>query len=341
MKDKDTPLPLVRKWAKMCPRVYSVLDDMHTAKGSGGLKWADYCELPIGAAFTYLVEEQKLSYSDAATIAAELTACWTWRRTKKIYMFDETLAAALAEQAYDLKDTDVLPSELLIHLPYPCIYVKAKIVENTDGFFAWIEDDVNTHQIELRIQWMSKDMQITFGQMMHILPGKTIKDCVVDTLLKTQEYTEIDLNPQEGSVEHVRIILSAVQLLLYLLSENAEIIKEPKKAQKLNAKEKTLPGNGLLRKKDDKAGNVDGYFVGIRIGAALRQSPPATEQDSDYKSSGGRGGTKRSHTRRGHWHHYWKGPKNGKRELILKWTAPTIIHPEISEDNIIVIYPVK
>ncbi|WP_295617345.1 hypothetical protein [uncultured Intestinimonas sp.] len=52
------------------------------------------------------------------------------------------------------------------------------------------------------------------------------------------------------------------------------------------------------------------------------------------------GTVKRSHTRRGHWHHYWTGPRDGERALILKWTAPTVIHPEDREDNV-TLYPVR
>ena len=43
-------------------------------------------------------------------------------------------------------------------------------------------------------------------------------------------------------------------------------------------------------------------------------------------------------SRRGHWHHYWVGPRDGDRELILKWVAPMFIN---SGDNIVTIYPVK
>lgn len=87
----------------------------------------------------------------------------------------------------------------------------------------------------------------------------------------------------------------------------------------------------------DKAGEVRGLDVGIRVGAALRKARRRYEGTENP----GTGARKRAHTRRGHWHHYWTGPKNGERKLILKWTAPTFIHPEDGTDDGVVVFPVK
>ena len=335
MKDKETPLQLVRKWEKMLPGVYTVLDDLRAAKDSGEILWPDYCDLPIGAAFTYLVGQAGLPKQGAAMLAAELTACWTWRKTKKIYLFDPNLAKSLAEQAEDAKDTDILPSDLLLHLPYPCIYIKAPgLVDNTDGFWVWDEYDMNEKRAELRIQWVTSDMGYSVAQVLHLLPGATIKDCVIDTIKTTMEHLDLDIKLQEAGVEDAKIVLSAIQLVLYLLSENAEVAPIPKPM----SAGQTSGNMTTLKKGVDKAGQVDGYSVGIRIGAALRNAA----QRTSHGASTGTGSAKRSHTRRGHWHHYWTGPMDGDRKLILKWTAPTVIHPDggADEDNIVV-YPVR
>src|SRR5699024_3433912 len=75
MKDKDTPLRLVRLWEKMNPGVYAELDRCRAEKDEAQMSWPDYCELPIGAAFTYLVDIADMSHVEAAMVAAELTAC--------------------------------------------------------------------------------------------------------------------------------------------------------------------------------------------------------------------------------------------------------------------------
>ena len=335
MKDRDTPLPLVRKWEKMLPGVYAQMDHLHQAKADGEIRWPDYCQLPIGAAFTLLQNQEGLSAAHAAAGAAELTACWMWRRSKIVYSFDPDLAQALAEQAEDVEDTDVLPCQLLMHLPYPCIYIKAPdMLEHTDGFFAWIEYDMDRAAPELRIQWLLSSMEYSVPQVLHLLPGETIKACILDTIHTTQENLGDDIKLQDVDVNVARVILSAIQLILYIVSENAEIDPAPLPMER----DKTDGKVTTLRKSlEDKASQVREMSVGVRVGAALRKAKRAA---SSGKSAGA-GGKKRSHTRRGHWHNYWTGPKEGERSLLLKWTAPTIIHPDAGVGDNVVVYPVK
>ena len=109
MRDRDTPLALVRKWSREDKSVYSSLDNCRRAKETGEIDWPDYCPLPINAAYTYLVSALKYPDLDAAANCAELTACWAWRKNKVVYSFDSDLSAALADQANDVTDTDILP----------------------------------------------------------------------------------------------------------------------------------------------------------------------------------------------------------------------------------------
>lgn len=340
MKDRDTPLRLVRKWEKMIPGIYSTLDTLRRSKDEGEILWPDYCELPIGAAFTWLVHIYGINQQDAAGVAAELTACWTWRKTKIMYAFDGDLAKTLAAQADAVEDTDILPCDLLLHLPYPCIYIKAPdILEETDGFFAWIEYDLNRSMPELRIQWVTLDFEYSFAQVLHLLPGQPIKDCILDTIHTTQENLGEDIKLQDVDVSVARIILSAVQLLLYLVSENSDVMREPPKPT-LRVSGRKPAGQNPPKPKpsEDKASQIVAYDVGVRVGAALRR----TYRSQPHKSAGAQqGGTKRSHARRGHWHHYWTGPLQGERNLILKWTAPTVIHPEAGMGDNVVMYPIK
>lgn len=335
MKDRDTPLPLVRKWEKMVPGVYAQMDHLHQAKADGEIQWPDYCQLPIEAAFTLLQEQEDLSPADAAAGAAELTACWIWRRSKIVYSFDPDLARALAEQAEDVEDADVLPCDLLVHLPYPCVYIKAPgLLEGTDGFFAWIEYDLNTKKTELRVQWVLTDMRHSVPQVLHLLPGETIKVCILDTIHTTQENLGEDIKLQDVDVGAARLVLSAIQLVLYLVSENAEVEQAPISIERGHTAGKVTT---VRKAQEDKASQVKEMSVGVRVGAALRKAHTTASSGKPAST----GGTKRSHTRRGHWHHYWAGPKQGERTLLLKWTAPTIIHPDAGVGDNVVIYPVK
>ena len=342
MKDRDTPLKLVRKWEKEIPGIYSVLDDLSDRDRGDGLTWPDYCPLPIGAAFTYLVFNKGYSKLNASTVAAEITALWAWRQHKIIYSFDPYLARSLAQQSYDLEDTDVLPSQILMRLPYPCIYIKAPyLLEYTDGFFVWIEYDTNTHVTELRVQWVFQDFTASFPQVLHLLPGKNIGECIADTLATTKENVRTDVLDkalEEDTAGMSRIILGAIQLVLYLVAENSDTQPAEDGVKEKHSTPKAP--SAKPRRIEDKASQVLEYKVGIRIGAALRRADHR-QASHPGTSTGGSGTTKRSHTRRGHWHHYWTGPKQGQRDLILKWTAPTVIHPEGGGDDAITIVPVK
>lgn len=53
----------------------------------------------------------------------------------------------------------------------------------------------------------------------------------------------------------------------------------------------------------------------------------------------------RPHMRRGHWHHFWTGPKNDEtnRKLVLKWLSPMMISVDTEDvnENPVVIHEVK
>lgn len=40
------------------------------------------------------------------------------------------------------------------------------------------------------------------------------------------------------------------------------------------------------------------------------------------------------HMRRGHWHHYWTGPKTGPRELKLNWVYPCFVSGRNGDDSV-------
>ena len=337
MKDRDTPLRLVRMWPKMMPGCYDQLDRCRAAKLDGSMTWPDYCILPINATYTYLVYAGGMADTDAAMVSAELTACWTWRQNKVLYSFDADLVDVLRAQAEDIKDSDVLPSELLLHLPHPCIYVKAPgLLEHTDGFFAWVDYDVNRGGAELRIQWMVDDMEHTVAQVLHIAEGWTLHDSLADTARRTAEALGNDPeNAGDISAKDARVILSAVQLLLYLVSQDADVTDAPAapKPQRTQKPTKTV---NLIR---DKSGDVDCKNVGVRVGAAIRKARVRYEQ---RRETAGPGGAKRPHARRGHWHHYWTGQKDTpERKLVLKWTAPTFVHAGDFDGENVVSYPVR
>lgn len=336
MKKDSIPAPLkaVKQWKQAIPGIYEHLDQLAGLKQQGKLQWPDYCKLPIGAAMTFLMETGRFSPLNASSLAAEATACWMWRKNKVIYSFDRDLADALIAQAADIKENNILPADLLFQLPFPCIYIQAPVLEGFDGFFAWIEYDINGGHSELRIQWLLADGKKSIPCVLHLASGKTLKDCKADTMQTIQQNLNLPIHLPSTA----NLVLEPLQLVLYLLAENADVT--PKSTTP--TQEKT-PSSGTPRIVRDQYKEIKPNDVGVYIGAALRKARQSSESaEGAAGSTGNRGGAgtpRRAHLRRGHWHHYWYGPKGGKRELRLKWTAPMAIHGDRKPGTVII--PVK
>lgn len=80
MRESQTPMRLVKLWPKIIPGVYETMNGMAAMRGNE-VNYPDYCPLPIGAAFSIIT--LKKSVETAAKLAAELTACWAWQKTKQ------------------------------------------------------------------------------------------------------------------------------------------------------------------------------------------------------------------------------------------------------------------
>ena len=345
MKKDSIPAPLkaVKQWKQAIPGIYEHLDQLAGLKQQGKLQWPDYCKLPIGAAMTFLLETGRFSPLNASSLAAEATACWMWRRNKVIYSFDRDLAAALVEQAADIKDTDTLPTDLLFNLPYPCIYIQTPISplgDKYDGFWVWIEYDFNTQTSELRIQWLLADGKKSIPCVLHLAPGKTLKDCKADTMQTIQQHLNLPVHLPSTA----NLVLEPLQLVLYLLAENADVTpKSTTPTKSATPTQEKEPSSGTPRIVRDQYKEIKPNDVGVYIGAALRKARQSSESaEGAAGSAGNRGGAgtpRRAHLRRGHWHHYWYGSK-GERRLKLKWTAPMVIHAEQGEIGTVIV-PVK
>lgn len=329
MRDRDTPLKLVRLWPARIQGCYEQLDLLAGAKEDETVWWPDYCRLPVNATVTYL-QKSGMDKRRAAVMASELTACWLWRKSRVVYRFDPSLTEVLSEQARESEDTDVLPAELLLHPPHPVVYIRTPgLLDGVDGFFYWVDYDIIRKDAALRVQWVLEDMTHSFGQAMHITPGATLRECAWETIKASRENMGAPVVVEVKPVaEMAGTILSALQLVLYLAAENSEVVEDPAEPDRAPA-----GGGGKVVRITDPEREIKSYSVGVRIGSAIRRT-----RIEDFGQDGGEAARKRLHSRRGHWHHYWTGPKGGERTLILKWTAPTFVHAdggETGESNIV------
>lgn len=328
--ESGTPLPLIRKLTAKYPGVWEELDYLYSNVWLRDPDYTPLCGLPIGAAFTLLVERYGISRREASEHAAELTACWIWRKHKIIYDFDPQLSAELIDQARSYREDDALPVEAMLLPPYPCCYIKCPGVldEYIDGFFAWIEWDVNRKIYEFRINFAALDLSETVPTQIE-LHKSTLEECIAATTAETNKYS--DHHIPVPSLSEISMLLGALNMYLYVCSTEADIVPNPEHA-KITRRSATIR---------DKYREIEVQDVGIRIGSALRAAKQARSAPTG-SHSGQTGIKKRAHTRRGHWHHYWVGSKNkpSDRRLILKWTHPVLVGGSSGADAV-TIHPVK
>lgn len=344
MKESETPMRMVNIVNGWASRVFQELDQLAELKKNGEKNWPDYCPIPLRFSAPILTEKifltknlslKEMDEFSRLSAVKMMTACWAWKQNKIVYQFDRDLAQVLFEQAKEMQEEDTLPVETLIHLPYPCIYVKNPIKlgdEPIDGFFSWIDYDTEGKCAVMHFLSVYDDMRNVSDCCTRLMPGKTIRDCAIDTMSSIDGKINTSGNgfKEQEILESWYFQFQAIQLILYLVSTNAEVESGP--PPELDNPQKAKRGK-------KKKSSVRVKNVGVKIGAAIRKAKAKAVTESTNTT--GHGSRKSPHSRRGHWHHYWVGPRDGKRELILKWIAPTFVNLNNGIEDRVVVYPVK
>lgn len=255
---------------------------------------------------------------------------YIWRKHRIIYHFNDALVASFAEQVKRIDESETVPCELLSNLPYPCIAVEINPFSiaavdrqtksqaykiNFSGRFYLIYENENLlfnfPILRCLFEMQEGDLADYF---MPIIPSGTVKDSI--SALHEFILSENEMISFDDAKAEMTAPLLAMQVVLYLQSQNADIKKPPKSNK---SKRKHTKKNAI-----SNVSNPEIIRVGYRVGRIL------SEYESHDSKSTGTGSKKRPHSRRGHWHHYWTGSKRNPddRKLIVKWVAPTIIHKD-------------
>ena len=80
MKERDTPLKLIRLWPKIFPGCYEKLDHLAGTKTDGEDWWPDYCALPISAAFTLLLNRDDMDEKSSTPSTRHWRRRWPPKR---------------------------------------------------------------------------------------------------------------------------------------------------------------------------------------------------------------------------------------------------------------------
>ena len=322
------PMELLRETSSVYPQAWTQMEDFHNANGKGDIPgWPSWCYAPMAAAHAVathgipveMVQDPIL----AARVSQIIAALAPWRLNKEVYVFDQDLAYALYEQEGELD----IPGDFLTNLPYTCFYVETPGLAMDEvpvhGFFVHLEYDINTKERELRFLFVPHNIDYVVGFPVHLDAG-TLEDSMIATMLESVksatdtgrgELLRLAVAANEQAHQVNGILKRALQLVLYILAENAEITEDPKQA--------TITRRGRVVR--DQYREIRKWNVGFRTGAALR-AHEANEERSKNASTNGRM-SPRPHLRRGHWHHFWTGQKATpeERKLILRWVSPIAV----------------
>ncbi len=337
------PLFILKKISEQYPKAWEQMAMFHSENGSPELgSWPEWCYAPMSAALAvaskgYGLDKLPIDIRMGMTsVAQAIFALAPWRLSKEVYVIDEDLKDLLFEQDGELD----VPDEILLQLPYPCFYVELpNTYYRTDkihGFFVTLEYDVTNGDKELKPVFLTNDGDI-FSYSIHI-GAKTIEESV-DMLDKQalentngdKELKRLALKAMQDSAETKIFLKQILQVILYILAQNAEIAP--------NSEQSFITKRGKTVK--DKYSEIRKWDVGVRIGAAIRQQKTKERsRQKEYKESEHQ--SPRPHMRRGHWHHFWTGPKAQpeERKLILKWLSPMAIAAN-PEDMPITFHEVK
>jgi hypothetical protein len=263
----------------------------------------------------------------ALTMLRPVVAWWPY---KQIYSFPKEIRDILIAQ----KDASMnIPVQVLQNFPYPCAYFDVPFNEFL-GFFVHFDCRDEGKQY-LGIEFISKVNKDHFkfdGYLeLEINENITIEDetkrqigLIHDEMpshfLKMYEdgWDPVSSDMAQDSIEQTAI---AMQFILYVCSNNAEI--SPDKRTEVNPKINEV-GN---RKDTATANEVRNNICGQQFSIKIRQMKRSNKGVSVINPNA-HGTPKSPHVRRGHWHHYWTGPKAGLRKLILNWVAPIFVHSE-------------
>jgi len=281
-------------------------------------KW---CALPSSTIAAFLAgssEKEAVLQMLKQPQVFDLTTALLWSRNKMVYRFDITFADTLAEQPFDGK----IPCESLDYLPYPCVFIEQDMIfcdRKAKGFFAWIDWGTKEDTRILVLIFLLKN-----GRSLHVaipLSGGTIKASVAE-----KEKNSMDLN--WGKFTLADVLKSAmvesfavcINLLLYLCSEKPDMPDDTELRTRRSRNSIGIPKRPAV------------WDVGIRIGSALKKvaesaTKSTVDKENEFEENMTAKTSPRAHTRRAHWHSFWKGKRgSADRRLILRWLPPTVVN---------------
>lgn len=300
--------------ARPSPTLWRDIATLRERRHLLGDDWPDWCYVPVGLVLTLYESRMGRATPEALYYVSAASGLAAWRQTQGIYRFDPDVFDAVWETPI----TGEIPVEALIRLPEWAVYVETpgremRRGERLHGFYAWVDWHANKRAPELRYL---PDLEGGLSTGYLTLPaGATLERAIEatrDEVIAFARRERIGLSPGDDLFLDLAIVPHLVSLLVYLGSETAEV-HDAKGSDR-------QPMGRCAPKRAANAPTV--WETGYRLGAALRR---ARERATSAAGDGSHA-SPRPHVRRAHYHSFWRGPRDGERELFVKWLPPIAVN---------------
>ncbi|MDP2174131.1 MAG: hypothetical protein Q8J62_10200 [Candidatus Cloacimonadaceae bacterium] len=306
---------------RLYPSTGKLVDEFQQSKGRDLPDWPVWCFMPMAGWYAVVSQDNfdkllpgRLLPPHLIVDVSRLAAIGTWRYSQGVYQFDTDFIAALT----DTLIVGDIPCEVLYRLPEWSIYIDTPgfkwLGVELHGFWAHIEYDINKHRSELRLLLDTAELLIPIP--VHL--GSWTVTEAIDRALSEASRNASELGLRfDSSMDQVQEmamnINPLISLLLYICSDAPEVDndREPGQSPKRPQPTKTKRGWRLFPAEKPRI-----WSVGRQLGERLRAVNELAENS---------GRTVTAHIRRGHWHGFWMGPREGERRFQYKWLMPMVV----------------
>lgn len=320
------PTGIADAFYKHYPDAVSGIENIRLMKGREIPDWPYWCFLLESCWLILFMGKRRKPFTrEMYQEIQKLQVLGTWRYSKGIYSVHPALLNALTETPV----SDSLPVDVFLRLPEWCIYIRTPGMimagERLHGFWATINQGVADNEKRLclllnrqgGIQTESfplKSGSVKSIQEKMFSDGLDVSGAGADVIepLKQSGYITDYLRRKSDDIGKL------LSLLLFICSDEPEIDseREPGMYPVRPKQVKTKKGFRLF-----PAAGPRYWTVGSNTGEML-----VTLFDSAGASSIN-GRQVRTHLRRGHWHGFWSGKRDGSEDRIFsyRWLPPQVI----------------
>jgi hypothetical protein len=267
--------------------------------------------------------------ADAQNFVMALYQEYVWSFTKTTIIIEEEVRSALING----KMNSAFPAEVFKRLPYWSVYIPVfdysmcPDEHPTDkiaaiGMVVTRVDVDGDDTIVIDLNLVLKDKEDIQNQMYFLdLRGKTIVEALELKRVYNVRHRDTPETEEETMETLPGILEWFLPIVAYVCSQQVPIVNAAGECEWVthNPEPKKKGKGWVLR----QTGKPKTLVYGQELREALERHNAALRESGDRKP----------HVRAAHWHGYWTGPRNGKRNYIHHWIPPVIVSGTVKEEE--------